>query len=113
MSRYIAATLAIALTLLLWLFTGVERSYREHGTDYELFVKQTPSFKIVFENPAWCGECDLRPWELMRPEDRRQFEKYCAVRFGLDDVRPCYALFEEEQRVARGSIAPIKLAPAK
>ncbi|MBD5804411.1 hypothetical protein AZOA_38540 [Azoarcus sp. Aa7] len=91
----------LGLVFLLWLFTGIEKIAREHGeTDYELFAKQSPGFKVVFENAAQCGECDLRPWGLMSQEDRGRFANYCAARFGLDKVRPCYAIFEEKQRMA-------------
>lgn len=99
-SRVAAVGLAFLLVLLLWLFVGIERIDREHGTDYEPFAKQTPSFKIVFQNTAQCGECDLRPWGLMSPEERSQFAEYCAARFGLGQVRPCYAIFAEKQRIA-------------
>ncbi|MDR0480762.1 MAG: hypothetical protein LBG66_02630 [Gallionellaceae bacterium] len=88
-----------SLLLLLWLFTGVEYIGREDGDDYELFVKQTPSFRVVFENSAQCGECDLRPWYLMTQDDKNRFTEYCAARYGLE-VRPCYAIFKEEQRMA-------------
>lgn len=100
-SRSFSVALAASLVLLLWLFTGVEKINREHGeADYELFAKQSPGFKIVFENTAHCGECDLRPWGLMSQDDRSRFREYCAARFGLDEVRPCYAIFEEKQRMA-------------
>ncbi|MDR2853588.1 MAG: hypothetical protein LBV61_11145 [Burkholderiaceae bacterium] len=98
--RFVALGLAATLVLLLWSFTGIERIDREHRTDYEFFAKQTPSFKIFFKNKAQCGECDLRPWHLMSQEDRASFAEYCAVRFGLDLKRPCYAIFAERQRMA-------------
>lgn len=99
--RSVAISLIGGLLLLLWLFTGVERAAREHGEiDYELFAKQAPSFKVLFENTAQCGECDLRPWALMSQDDKGRFADYCAARFGLDQVRPCYAIFEEKQRMA-------------
>jgi hypothetical protein len=100
MSRSIAFGLAAVLFLLLWLFTGVERIAREHGADYEFFAKQTPGFKVIFDNAAQCGECDLRPWRLMSQADRNSFAEYCAARFGIDQVRPCYAIFAEKQRMA-------------
>lgn len=93
--------MAAALLVVAWLFTGIEHTAREHGvTDYELFVKQTPSFRLLFENTARCGECDLRPWALISEENRVRFAAYCTARFGLDQVRPCYAIFEEQQRMA-------------
>ncbi|OZI30931.1 hypothetical protein CAL29_23515 [Bordetella genomosp. 10] len=104
--RALAFWFAGGLVLLLWLFTGVERIAREHGEiDYELFAKQAPSFKVLFENTAQCGECDLRPWALMSQNDQSRFADYCAARFGLDQVRPCYAIFEEKQRMATERLA--------
>jgi hypothetical protein len=98
--RVVAVGFSVALALLIWLFTGVERFAREHGeTDYEGFVKQLPSFKVVYENKAKCGECDLRLWEDMSRDDRQKFSEYCAVRFGLDEPRLCYAIFSEWQRM--------------
>jgi hypothetical protein len=92
----------IVIGTVTWMFLGVERSNREHGeTDYEFFAKQSPTARIVFENPAKCGECDLRAWDLMGPESRGRFAEYCNVRFGLEDVDACYAIFETRQRAAR------------
>lgn len=100
-SRSVAILLAGCLFLLVWLFIGVERINREHGeVDYELFTKQWPSFHVVYENTAQCGECDLRPWALMSSSDRIRFADYCNARFGLDKERACYAIFEERQRMA-------------
>lgn len=110
--RSFAIALVAALILLLWLFTGVEKIGREHGEiDYELFAKQTPAFKVVFENTAQCGECDLRPWSLMSQDDRSRFAEYCAARFGLDQVRLCYVIFEEKQRMANERFARPVPAP--
>lgn len=111
-SRSVVFGLAGSLALLLWLFTGIERIAREHGEiEYDLFAKQTPGFKVVFENTAQCGECDLRSWDLMSQEDRGRFADYCAARFGLDQVRPCYAIFAEKQRMANERSARPAPAP--
>lgn len=105
--KRLALLLGASLAMLLWLFTGVELIHREHGVaDYEVFAKQWPGFKVVYENPAKCGECDVRPWSLMTPEDRAGFARYCTARFGLDDVRLCYALFQEQERLAGGRPRP-------
>ncbi|MDR2853587.1 MAG: hypothetical protein LBV61_11140 [Burkholderiaceae bacterium] len=98
--RSIAFCLTVILALLLWLFTGIEEIGHEDTNIYEFFAKQTPSFKIIFKNAAHCGECDLRPWRLMSQAERVSFAEYCAVRFGLDQLRPCYAIFAEKQRMA-------------
>lgn len=108
---HIAVVLAGALVFVLWLFVGLERVAREHGElNYEPFFKQSPSFRTVLENTAQCGECDLRPWSVMDQEDRDRFADYCAVRFGLDQVRLCYAIFAEKQRMARER--PLRADPA-
>ncbi len=99
-------TLSGVLALVLCLFAGVELRHREHGeTDYDFFAKRAPGFQVVFENPAQCGECDLRPWELIGAEDRRRFADFCAARFGLADVQACYAMFEQRQRAASAPAA--------
>jgi len=105
--RAVTSSLAGGLFLLLWLFAGIERTAREHGeVDYELFVKHAPGVRVLFENTAQCGECDLRPWSLMSQDDRHRFAQYCAARFGLVQVERCYAIFEEKQHTATGNPAP-------
>ena len=102
--RTIVCCFAGGLILLVWLFLGVERTAREHGTDYEFFAKQTPGFQVVFENPALCGECDLKPWGSMSQAARLRFADYCAARFGLSQVRPCYAIFLADQSMSAADI---------
>ena len=105
--KRVALLLGISLATLLLLFNGIERVYREHGVvEYGFFVKQWPGFKVVYENSAKCGECDVRPWNLMTSEDQSSFARYCSVRFGLDDVRLCYALFEAQERLVGGQCQP-------
>jgi hypothetical protein len=90
-----------ATLVLLWLFTGVERSAREHGeVEYHPFLKHAAALQFVFENTAQCGECDLRPWTLMSREERDQFAIYCAARHGIGDVDKCYAMLQQKQRPA-------------
>lgn len=102
-----AGLLAAAALALLWLFTGVERSAREHGeVEYDPFLKHAAALQFVFENTAQCGECDLRPWTLMSQQDRDQFAIYCAVRHGIGDVGKCYAMLQQKQRPAGVAAAP-------
>lgn len=110
--RAIGIGLAGSLVLLMWLFTGVERIAREHGEiDYELFAKQVPGFKVLFENTAQCGECDPRPWTLMSRDDQARFADFCAARFGLGQVSSCYALLEEKQGMAAKQAARSEESP--
>ncbi len=99
-SRCVALSLGFILILLILLFTGVEYIAREHSENYELFVKNSASFNLIFKNTAMCGECDLRPWHLMDQKAKNGFAEYCAARFGLDDPKLCYAIFAEKQRLA-------------
>jgi hypothetical protein len=98
-----ATTLSGVLALVLCLFAGVEVRHREHGeTNYDFFAKHRPGFQVVFENTAQCGECDLRPWQLIGADDQGRLADFCAARFGLADVKACYARLEERQREANG-----------
>ena len=102
-----AVLLATAALVLLWLFTGVERSAREHGeVEYDPFLKHAAALQFVFENTAQCGECDLRPWPLMSQQERDQFAIYCAARHGIGDVGKCYAMLQQKQRPADVAAAP-------
>jgi hypothetical protein len=102
-NRSVSISLVFFLIMFFWLFTGVEYIAREDRENYELFVKQKATFNLIFENTAMCGECDLRPWKLMKQKARDRFAEYCAARFGLDDTRLCYAIFTEQQRLATES----------
>lgn len=82
-----------------WLLIGIEEIPREHRTDYEVFAKQQPTFAVMFRNPFICGECDTPPLSSLTPLNEIAFEKFCRVRYGLDKVRVCYAIYAEEQRI--------------
>ena len=92
--------LSIILASIGWLFLGIEETPREHRTDYELFAKQIPSLQVIYRNPAVCGECDVEPFSTLSPETLDKLSGFCRVRFGLDNVQACYAVFEETQRMA-------------
>lgn len=89
-----------------WLTLGIEEIPREHGTDYEFFAKQTPALQIVFRNPAVCGECDTPPLQALSAEVRQAFGAFCRVRFGLNDVAECHAIYAERQRATSARLAP-------
>ena len=78
------------LALSVWLFLGIEIIYREETTDYDTFVKKEPGFTLLFENVAKCGECDLRPLELIPYEGRTKLLEYCRARLGIDSINACY-----------------------
>ena len=86
-----------------WFFVGIEITYREEITDYDPFIKKKPSFKFLFLNTAQCGECDLRPFDLIGPENRAEFLAYCRARRGIDDIMTCYRQLESEQPPPRFS----------
>lgn len=89
-----------------WAFLGVEEIPREHRTDYEFFTKQVPALQVIYRNPAVCGECDVEPFDTLGPDTKAALADFCRVRFGLDDVPACYAIFEARQRVAKTGLAP-------
>ena len=100
--RALSITWASILLIAGWLFLGIEETPREHRTDYELFAKQIPSLQVIYRNPAVCGECDVEPFSTLSPETLDKLSGFCRVRFGLDNVQACYAVFEETQRMATG-----------
>jgi hypothetical protein len=97
--KRLSLALGLFLVLLVWLFLGIEEIGREHTTDTEFFLKQRPDFRIVFRNPAVCGECDAEPFSTLDSATRAELRDFCQVRFGLEDVRICYAIYEEWQRM--------------
>ncbi|QGW66497.1 hypothetical protein GOY17_17305 [Lysobacter soli] len=91
--------LALGTGLVLWLFIGFEAIDHEHTTSYQFFLKQYPSWTVVYRNPVLCGECDLRRPENIGREANRRFEAFCRVRFDLDPGL-CYAIYAMDQRRA-------------
>jgi hypothetical protein len=94
--------------LLVWSYLGVERIEREHHTDYELFAKQTPGFQVIYKNAAVCGECDVEPLGELSPAEQAEFQSFCRVRFGLEEIRMCHAIFSERQQMANARIGEVK-----
>lgn len=96
--------LSLALSAILfmgvWLFLGIEEIHREHQTDYLFFVKQEPTFRVIYSNPADCGECDVKPLSTLGLAEQSEFRNFCNVRFGLEEIRECHAIFAESQRMA-------------
>ena len=91
---------AAAIVALAWLFVGIEETPREHRTDYDFFMKQMPAARMIYRNPAVCGECDVAPFDSLRPAIRDEFAAFCRVRYGISEVRLCYAIYLEMQRAA-------------
>ncbi|MBH9578859.1 hypothetical protein [Inhella proteolytica] len=85
---------------LLGLILGIEETPREHGTEYELFVKQMPTLQVIYRNPAVCGECDVEPFASLTPPVKSEFAEFCRVRYGISEVRACYGIYLERQRIA-------------
>jgi len=105
MSRSSIATVVasglLALAIAAFLFVGLERKIGEHDDSYTLFMKQVPTLKTVYLNVADCGMCEVVPrFEDFDEERGKSFGEYCQVRFGIDDIRVCHAVFRERQIIA-------------
>lgn len=98
--KRLSTALGATLTLVAWLFVGIEEQPRDDGTAYEFFAKQVPRWGVIYRNPAVCGECDVEPFSTLSASQQAAFADFCEVRFGLDDARACYAIFLERQRMA-------------
>jgi hypothetical protein len=91
-----AGTMPVAIAA--FLFVGLDRKIGEHDDSYTVFLKQVPTFKTVYLNVADCGMCEFVPRFEDFDEARRQsFAEYCEVRFGIDGIRVCHAIFRERQ----------------
>jgi len=88
------------LFMCVWLISGIERIEREHATEYNFFLKQSLGLQVVFVNTIACGECDVAPLESLSKSRLEQFSQFCQARFGLAEVRLCYAIFREQQAMA-------------
>lgn len=98
MKRRLAWTGAAAAAVLglAWAFVGAERIVGDHeaGVDWQLFVKQRPSLRLRFANPAQHG-LELTPPAAMSAAERAVFVDFCAVRFGETDAGRCHALLAQ------------------
>lgn len=100
-SSMIAAGGLLPLAAAAFLFVGLDRRIGEHRDSYTLFLKQVPTFKTVYLNVADCGYCEVVPrFEDFSERQRQSFAEYCNVRFGIDDIRICHAIFRERQTIA-------------
>ena len=86
------------LGLITSLFFGVLKIEREHKSEYEFFRKTQPSVRWAFENPAQCGECDIRPLAQLDARQRQDFSEYCLARYGIAE-QPCHAMLVDRQRL--------------
>jgi hypothetical protein len=96
----IAAAGILPLAVAAFLFVGLDRKIGEHRDSYTLFLKQVPTLKTVYLNVADCGMCEVVPrFEGFSESQRQSFAEYCRVRFGIDDIRVCHAIFREEDAI--------------
>lgn len=105
MKRVAVGVPALIFLLAAWLFVGIERIPDEHNVKHEVFMKQRPTFQLVFRNPVTCGVCDSHPYELLTAAEKTEFGTFCWYRFGLDHSNECYAIFAEQQRASTAAIA--------
>lgn len=98
--KRLSVALSFSLFLVGWLFCGIEEQPHDDGTRYDFFAKQEPRLRVIYRNPAVCGECDVEPFSTLTASQQAAFVDFCRVRFGLDNVRACYAIFLEKQRMA-------------
>ncbi len=99
LSLKITAVLIAAIAF--WLSIGVEVFHGEHGeTSYEPFIKKKLTPIVFVQNTSTCGECDFRPLEYINDESRADFENFCSIRRGIDDITECHAILFEENRAA-------------
>jgi hypothetical protein len=99
MSKRVSYAWASAFFLLGWLFLGIEERQKDSEMVYAFFMKQSPSFQVIYRNYAVCGECDVKPFARLTDWQKEQLVGYCEARFGLDDIRVCYAIFEKKQEI--------------
>lgn len=92
------AAVGVTLVAVLWANTGVEKIAGDHetGPAWQGFVKQQPSLRLVFENPAQRG-LELAPLAAMLPAERAAFLEYCAIRFGASDPVACQAILRKRE----------------
>lgn len=95
-----AASGILPLAIAAFLFVGLDRKIGEHDDNYAVFLKQVPTLKTAYLNVADCGMCEVVPRFEDFDEGRREsFAEYCEVRFGIDDIRVCHAIFRERQTI--------------
>lgn len=97
--KWLSGALGSLLFITVWLFLGIEEIPREHGTDYLLFAKQQPTLRVVYRNPAVCGECDVEPLSALSQAKLEAFADFCRIQFDLDEARTCHAVYAETQRI--------------
>lgn len=92
------ATLLFVLSIL-WMFGGVLETEREHHVEWAFFIKQHPSWRVIYSNPVECGECDVKALETLTRLQLSEFTSYCSARYDLG-VRQCHAISREKQQMA-------------
>jgi len=82
-------------TFLLWPFFGFSHYVGDHemGAGWDLFVKSSPSFQLLFTNPAQDGlGPDIVPFDQMDDARKEHMQRYCKIRYWVDDVAECYRI---------------------
>lgn len=97
--HWLSVTFGVVACIGIWLFLGIEVIHREHDTDVQFFAKQQPGLRVTYTNPVLCGECDVKPLDKLDQTQRAEFLTFCEVRFGLREIRQCYAIYAEAQRM--------------
>ncbi len=84
----------------LWMFGGVLETNHEHEyeVEWEFFIKQHPSSRIIYWNPVECGECDVQALNGLTQSSLSEFASYCLARYDLG-VRECHAISREKQQM--------------
>ena len=96
---FIALIILVVTLLVTYMFLGIEVTYREHDTEYSVFIKKQFSTDFLSTNTALCGECDLRPLSFMNKEDISRFASYCSAKYGEKDVQNCHKFFEHQDEL--------------
>ena len=80
----------ISLFLVAWLFVGFDRYVGDHevGSGWSPFIKTSPTFRIVFKNPAQYA-LDRDPFDSLDNSRKIQFLEYCSIRHGIRDPHRC------------------------
>ncbi len=87
-----AGTIVISAIFLAlcWLFIGFDHYVGDHdmGEDWNPFIKSSPSFIMLFEDPSRTG-LEYDRFDTLSPERKARFIHYCKFRRGTSDPYAC------------------------
>ncbi|MCT6721432.1 MULTISPECIES: hypothetical protein [unclassified Acidovorax] len=91
---FFVGTLSLFLTA--WLFVGLDRYVGDHevGSAWNPFIKTTPTFQVLFRNPAQYT-LDRDPYDSLDSTRKNQFSEYCGIRYGIHDPHRCEEYIEQ------------------